>query len=93
MGSAVVPLDMEDNAFDPPCLVVLGGQSLRLRNRGDNLHNLSIETTQVDIDVPPGEGVNTEPIGSVVSPGTYTYFCRYHRGQGMEGDVTVTAVG
>lgn len=90
---AVVTLTMEDNAFDPACLVMLGGQSFRLRNRGTNLHNFSVEGTQVNIDVPPGEAIATEPIGQVVESGTFTYFCKYHRQLGMDGDMTVTTVG
>ena len=90
---AVVTLTMEDNVFEPACVVMLGGQTFRLRNRGANLHNFSIEETQVNIDVPPGETILTEAIGQVVAPGTYRFSCRYHEDVGMDGDVTVTAVG
>ena len=93
VGGAMATVRMEDNLFDPACVVILGGQGLRLVNRGANLHNLSIEGTQVALDVPPGDTQRTEPLGQVVDPGTYTYFCEYHRHLGMEGDITVTAVG
>jgi plastocyanin len=93
VGGANVTLRMEDNVFDPPCLIVLGGQNLRLVNEGANLHNFSVEETQVDVDVPTGTNQNTEAIGQVVPAGTFTFFCRYHRDLGMEGDITVTAVG
>jgi plastocyanin len=93
VGGANVRLRLEDNVFDPPCLVVLGGQNLRLVNEGANLHNFSVEETQVDVDVPTGTNENTEAIGQVVPAGTFTFFCKYHRELGMEGDITVTAVG
>jgi plastocyanin len=93
VGGANVTVRLEDNVFDPPCLVVLGGQNLRLVNEGANLHNFSVEETQVDMDVPTGTTQNTEAIGQVVPAGTFTFFCTYHRELGMEGDITVTAVG
>ena len=93
VGGANVRLRMEDNVFDPACLVVLGGQNLRLVNEGANLHNFSVEETQVDVDVPTGTNENTGAIGEAVPSGTFTFFCTYHRELGMEGDITVTAVG
>ena len=90
---AVVTIRQVDNLFMPECLVVLGGQSLRIRNQGENVHNFTIEGTQVDLDLQPGTRVKTEPVAEVVAPGTYTFFCRFHRRFGMEGEITVTAVG
>jgi plastocyanin len=88
-----VRIAQRDNFFSPACLVVLGGQGLDIANRGANLHNFSIEGTQVDLDVPPGEVTRTEAIGGAVEPGTYTFFCKYHRSQGMEGELTITQAG
>jgi plastocyanin len=93
VGGANVTLRLEDNVFDPPCLIVLGGQNLRLVNEGANLHNFSVEETQVDVDVPTGTSQSIESIGGIVPAGTFTLFCKYHRDLGMEGDITVTAVG
>jgi plastocyanin len=93
VGGANVTVRLEDNVFDPPCLVVLGGQSLRLVNEGANLHNFSVEETQVEVDVETGTSESTGAIGEVVPAGTFTFFCKYHRDLGMEGDITVTAVG
>jgi plastocyanin len=90
---ANVALRLEDNVFDPPCLIVLGGQNLRLVNEGANFHNFSVEETQVDLGGETGTTENTEAIGQIVPPGTYTFFCKFHRELGMVGDLTVTAVG
>jgi len=84
----VVMLDFE---FRPDCLVVLGGQGLILRNRGGNLHNLTIESSQVGIDVTPGDVARTEAVS--LPAGTYTFYCIYHQGQGMVGELTVTEAG
>jgi plastocyanin len=88
-----VTIRQRDYAFSPACVIMLGGQGLEILNRSANLHNFSIEQTQVDIDTPPGEDTRTEAIGGVVEPGTYTFFCKYHRSRGMEGELTITQAG
>ena len=93
VGGANVTVRLEDNMFDPTCLVVLGGQNLRLVNEGANLHNFTVEETQVDVDVETGTSESTGAIGQAVAAGTFTFFCKYHRDLGMEGDITVTAAG
>jgi plastocyanin len=93
VGGANAILRMEDNVFDPPCLIMLGGQNLRLVNEGANLHNFSVEGAAVDEDVPTGTTQRIEAIGGILPAGTFTIFCKYHRDLGMEGDITVTAVG
>jgi plastocyanin len=92
-GEFEVTIRERDNVFSPSCVVVLGGQGLELLNRGSNVHNFSVEGTDVDIDTPPGEATRTEAIGGAVEPGTYTFFCSYHRSLGMEGELTVSAAG
>lgn len=92
-GVAEVTLRQRDNVFSPSCLTVLGGQGLEILNRGENLHNFSIEGTQVDIDTPPGEATRTEAIGGTVDPGTYTFYCKYYRSEGMEGELTISEAG
>lgn len=92
-GTVEVRISARDFSFDPSCLIVLGGQRLVVRNAGGNLHNFTIEGSPVGFDVRPG-GVNrTEAIGGAVPPGTYAFYCIYHRGQGMTGQVTVSEAG
>jgi plastocyanin len=93
LEGAVVTIRLEDNVFLPECLTVLGGQSLRIRNRGSNVHNLSVEGTDVDLDIQPGSQTSTEPIGGIVPPGTHIFYCAFHRATGMEGEITITAAG
>lgn len=92
-GQVEVTIRERDNTFSPSCLTVLGGQGLELLNRGENVHNFSIEGTEVSLDTPPGEATRTEAIGGVVEPGTYTFFCEYYRAEGMEGEITITEAG
>lgn len=83
-------LEMQDYAFAPTCLVISTSQGLRLHNEGQVEHNWSLETG-LDVDVSPGDEVNTEATG--LDPGTYTFFCKYHREEhDMEGELRVKAV-
>lgn len=92
-GEAEVTLTQNDNSFSPDCLIVLGGQGLEIVNEGANRHNLTIEGTDVDLDVEPGETTRTEAIGGIVEPGSYEFFCTIHQSFGMDGEITVSDAG
>lgn len=92
-GTVEVRISARDFSFDPSCLIVLGGQGLVVRNTGANLHNLTVEDSSVGFDVPPGGVARTAAIGTAVPPGTYAFYCIYHRGQGMTGELTVSEAG
>jgi plastocyanin len=92
-GRPEVTIRLVDDEFVPACLTVLGGQGLKLANRGAALHNFSVEGSDVSIDVPPGDTVRTEAIGGAVPAGPHGFFCEYHRDRGMEGEITVSEAG
>ena len=92
-GNVEVRIRETDNAFSPLCLIVLGGQGLEIVNRGTNLHNFSIEGTAVDLDTRPGETTPTEPLATVIEPGTHKFICKYHAADGMRGELTLTEAG
>jgi plastocyanin len=92
-GTVEVRISARDFSFDPGCLIVLGGQRLLVRNAGANLHNFTVEGSPVGFDVPPGGTDRTEAIGGAVPAGTYAFYCIYHRGQGMTGELTVSEAG
>jgi plastocyanin len=81
-GSTVT---MRDNTFAPADPVIAGG-AVELVNEGESPHTFTVEGEAVDVEVAAGETV-TETID--LAPGTYTLFCEFHRGQGMEGTLTV----
>jgi plastocyanin len=82
-------LILKDNVFDPAELSVAAGSELTLKNEGSNLHNFSIDGQDVDKDVNAGE-TEQEDVLEGLQPGTYTFFCKYHRSLGMEGTLTIT---
>lgn len=92
-GAVEVTIRETDNAFSPSCLVVLGGQGLEILNRGEALHNFSIEGTPIDIDTRPGEASRTEPLATALEPGTHEFVCNYHAELGMRGEITLTEAG
>jgi plastocyanin len=85
-GAGGTGLSMEDNVFQPADLTVSAGDTVEVSNDGQAEHNITIEGTDVDEDVAPGDSTS---ITVDADPGEYTMFCEYHRAGGMEGSVTV----
>ncbi|HEX8099206.1 MAG TPA: cupredoxin domain-containing protein [Actinomycetota bacterium] len=79
----------EDFKFVPATFAIRTDQGPVVQNKGASLHNISITGTVVDIDTQPGQTTSLEAIGGALKPGTYEFFCKYHKGQGMTGTVTV----
>lgn len=85
-GPTTTTLVARDNVFDPTTFT-FSGSKITLKNMGANLHNFSVEGQSVDDDIKPGE---TEVESLELAPGTYTFFCKYHRALGMQGTITVS---
>jgi plastocyanin len=79
---------MQDYEFVHPCFAVSSTQGLQLVNSGSATHNFSVGES-VDIDVEPGEQVNTEPLEEILAPGEYDFACKYHQDRGMIGQIIV----
>jgi plastocyanin len=77
-----------DDEFEPACFAISSTQGLQLANSGSRTHNFSIEGA-LDVDVEPGGRTNTPALETVVEPGTYDFFCKYHRDAGMIGVIIV----
>jgi plastocyanin len=83
-------IEISDFRFDPPCVQMTTSQGFTLRNNGENLHNFSVEGfAGIDVDIAAGQENNTETPG--LDADVYTFFCKYHRGQGMEGELRVAS--
>jgi len=74
-----------DNEYAPVDPVIASGE-LQLLNEGESPHTFTVEAEDVDVEVEAGAEA-TESID--LAPGTYTLFCEFHRGQGMETTLTV----
>ena len=95
--AAFVELIAADDFFGPDCIIVKSTATLALRNVGVRDHNFSISegdfgTSPWTIhlgDVPEGKTMAMkEPIGDVLEPGTYEFFCSLHTA-GMDGVLEV----
>ena len=86
-GPTTTTLTARDNVFDPT-IFTFTGSKITLKNAGVNLHNFSVEGQNVNDDIKAGE---TEAESLELPPGTYTFFCKYHRAAfGMQGTITVS---
>jgi plastocyanin len=83
------PVSEADFEFTPARVVIGTDQGLRIQNAGPSVHNLTVTGSQIDLDTPPGQTSRTEPIGGALQPGTYPFFCKYNRAQGMVGVLIV----
>jgi plastocyanin len=86
-SGSVFNLTMENTSFHPPCVIAKSAQSIHIDNKDGTLHNFTITGTQVDVDVQGGQTFNGESAG--LAPGTYSFFCKYHRSLGMAGTIVV----
>ena len=78
-------ISLLDNEYAPADPVITSGE-LQLVNEGASPHTFTVEDENVDVEVEAGAEA-TETID--LAPGTYTLFCEFHRGQGMETTLTV----
>lgn len=85
-----VTIKLVDFSFEPATVTASTSQDIVLTNTGAALHNFSIEGTSIDQDVQAGQSVTLTAPGPSFKPGTYTFFCKYHRAQGMVGTLTAT---
>lgn len=85
------PLVASDFQFEPKQLDIRPGKqiSLRLSNSGSAVHNFTVPAFEgIDQDIQPG----ADPLSFIVgsrAPGTYEFFCKFHKEQGMVGTLVI----
>jgi uncharacterized cupredoxin-like copper-binding protein len=94
-GGAIVEVPAEDITFPVTEFEAPAGPiTFEYVNRGEALHTLVAEGFEeaMRVEAPGGE---TQQGSLTLEPGTYTLYCDIpgHRGQGMEGTLTVTENG
>lgn len=81
-----IRVSLRDFKFKPVALRVHEGDSVLVTNRGKSTHTLTCPECGVDTrNVAPGLAATVK----FTKPGIFTYYCIYHRDQGMTGRVTV----
>jgi plastocyanin len=85
----VIQIEQDDFYFDPTELTGEAGKpvTVKLENEGNAAHTFTISELNVDEVVQPGEEATVT--FTPTEDGTLTFFCRFHRSQGMEGTLKV----
>jgi plastocyanin len=86
-GGGTATLTAANFAFDPSSLTAAAGDSIEFSNEDDTEHNFTVEDLGIDEDADPG-GSTTIDLSSA-EPGTYDFFCEYHKDT-MTGTLEVT---
>ena len=73
-----------------PSLAIPLDRAVQFSNQGRNPHNVTVEGTDYDRTIQPGERITIDPIGSLLpGPGRYAFVCKLHADRGMSGVLVV----
>jgi hypothetical protein len=77
-------IEAGDFFFSPTCVrsVPSGAITLTVHNGGVTLHNVSIPSLHIDMDMTPGQTIT---VHVMMGKASLVFFCKYHRGSGMLG--------
>jgi plastocyanin len=82
-----VDLEADNFYFEPTFLKGKPGQTVtvKVENESNALHNLSVKSLNIDKDLAAGS--DTEVQITFPQSGVLLFFCKYHAGQGMNGEL------
>lgn len=86
-GGGAATLTASNFAFDPASLTAAAGSSVEFTNDDDVEHNFTAEDLGIEQDVEGGESATID-LGDA-EPGTYDFFCKYHKDT-MTGTIEIT---
>lgn len=87
-GSGGKTLTQVNYQFAPAKLIVRQGDTITVSDTNPTTpHTFTVEGTDIDV---ANDAQSSQEVTIDLDPGTYTFFCRFHRTQGMEGTLTVT---
>src|SRR5690348_9075442 len=85
-----ISIQAGDFAFTPTYVKAPGGSTLKvsLKNTGQNEHTFTIDSLHVDKTLTPGASMTVSV--KVPSSGSLNFYCRFHRGVGMQGAIVAS---
>jgi len=85
-GSSI-DVEADNYYFEPSVITGKPGEkvTVTIENEGSTEHNFSIESQDVDEDIDAGKDVTVTV--TMPSSGTVSFFCEYHKSQGMAGEL------
>jgi len=89
----LVEVTAKDFSFVPAKLRGTVGAPIEitLKNTGQAPHTFTIDEFNIDAEVAAGDEVTLTVLPS--EPGEFDYYCRFHEGQGMRGEISTTGEG
>jgi plastocyanin len=90
-GKTSGEVELDDFYFQPTTLTGKPGQTLtlELKNDGKTEHNFTLSDQNIDQDLQPD--ANTTVKVKFPSSGKVSFFCKYHKSQGMTGSLAIVS--
>ena len=86
-SAGAVAVAMSNFSFAPSTVNVKGGDTISLQNTTSSTpHSFTIDGQNIDVVVSPGA---TSQVKIDLPPGTYQFFCHFHKASGMTGTLIV----
>jgi plastocyanin len=84
-AKAEFELEIDNFYFSPTFIKAAPGSTVKveLHNEGSTAHTFTIDALKVDKTLQPGDNIDV-PVRMPAS-GALAFYCRFHRGQGMQG--------
>jgi plastocyanin len=90
VSGSQLDIEADDFYFKPTFVDAKPGTKLtiQIENEGKNEHTFTIDSANVDQDIAPGK--KAEVSVTVPASGNLNFYCRFHRGSGMQGAIVAT---
>src|SRR5262245_58808496 len=88
-SSGRTEVELDDFYFEPTVLKGKAGEKveLELKNEGTVEHSFTVESQGIDKDLEPGD--EGEVMVTIPKSGMVSFFCKYHKSDGMAGALAV----
>ena len=87
-GASLLTLTQANYQFAPAKITVNQGDTITVSDTTPSTpHSFTIDGTSIDVTNNAGQ---SQDVTIDLQPGTYTFYCKFHRSSGMEGTLTVT---
>jgi len=85
LSGTELDLELDDFYFSPTFIKVAEGGTvtLHLTNEGEASHTFTIDSLGIDEEVAAGDSADVDV--EVPDSGATAWYCRFHKGQGMQG--------
>lgn len=85
LSGNTIKMEQDDFYFGPTFVKAPGGQTVevQLENEGTTAHTFTIDSQNIDVTLQPGDEQTVEV--KLPTSGQVVFYCKFHRGQGMQG--------